>query len=194
MSAPFATTFMSEIVRDFEQMAVRFDTTALVGLGVTAVLLGLFVWLGGMAFGRSLVAVIGAAGGGVCGFFMTGRNIMPAMVWAAAAVVIALVLWKMLTGGYFFWRLFSAVFCSASGTILVFAGMTLLLLYKGAAPAKSIAGKQSFYLAVVAGMFAFGTVEQLLLCRRFGKKPLRKKQADKDKEEISKAPQSWRTS
>ena len=185
---------MPEIVRDFEQMAVRFDTTVLIGLGLTAVLLGLFVWLGGLAFSRSLVAVIGAAGGGVCGFFMTGQNIMPAMAWAAAAAVIALVLEKMLTGGSFFWRLISAVFCSVSGTTLVFAGMTLLLLYKGATPAKSIAGKQSVYLAVFAGMIVFGTVEQLLLCRRFGKKLIRKKQADKDKEEISKAPQSWRTS
>ncbi len=55
------------------------------------------------------------------------------------------------------------------------AGMILLLLYKGAMPASEIADKSSFYAAVFVVMVAFGTGEQLLLCRfRQGKVVIKK--------------------
>jgi len=56
---------------------------------------GLFLWLGGLGFRRALVATVGAVSGGIFGFFMSGRNIMPAMVTAALAAVIAIKLEKI---------------------------------------------------------------------------------------------------
>lgn len=170
---------MLEVLQNFEQAAVQFDSIVLVGFGLAAVLLGLFVWLGGLGFRKILVAVTGAVGGGVCGFFITGRNVMLAMLLAVAAAVIATALEKILVTGSLFWHLASALCCAAMGTILIFAGMILLLLYKGAAPISYIIGKQSFYIAVLIAMTAFGTIEQLLLCQRAKKQLIRKKGANK---------------
>jgi hypothetical protein len=173
---------MLEVFQNFEQLAVRLKPIVLIGPGLATVLLGLFVWLGGLGFRKILVAVIGALGGGVCGFFITDRNVMFAMILAAAAAVIAIALEKILVTGSLFWHLASALCCAALGTMLIFAGMILLLLYKGAAPISRICGKQPFYTTVFIAMTAFGTTEQLLLCQRAKKRPTAKKQTNQGKE------------
>ncbi len=170
---------MLEIAQNFEEMATRFRPIVLIGPGLTAVLSGLFIWLGGLGFRRILVAVVGTICGGICGFFITGRNIILVMVLAIATAVVAIMLEKILVTGSSFWRLTSALCCAALGTLLVFAGMVLLLIYKGAVPISRISQKQSFYAAVFVTMVAFGTIEQLFLCRRTGEKSIRKKETNK---------------
>jgi len=178
--------FMLEIALDFEQKAAQLSPIVLIAPGLVAVLLGLFVWLGGLGFRRILAVIVGAVSGGVCGFFIASRNVTPAMAFAIAAAVIAVVLEKMYTAiagtGFFFWRFIPALCCAALGTMLIFAGMILLLLYKGALPVSCISRNQSFYASVFMAATAFGTIEQLLLCQRTKKQPIRKKQASKDKE------------
>lgn len=83
--------------------------------------------------------------------------------------------------GFFLWRVTSALYCSALGTLLVFAGMVLMLLYKGAEPVSRIGTNRSFYATVFGAMTAFGTIEQLLLCASGAKKE--KKEEDKDKQD-----------
>jgi hypothetical protein len=269
---------MFEIARYLEQMAVRFEPAVLIGPGLAAVLLGLFVWLGGLGFRRTLVAIVGAVSGGICGFFMSARNIVPAMVSAGIAAVVAIMFEKifitMLVGvlaailgfavlarpyienaggatlinrdeiqngeesfgigqsaeitkayiadfiseikrilsqmpmykqvtiaalavlftaaGFFQWRLASAFCCAALGTMLIFAGMILLLLYKGAAPISRICQNQSYYLGVFAVMTVVGTTEQLLLCRRIKEKPTRKKETNKSRKEPETISTFWR--
>ena len=259
---------MLEILQNFEQTATRLSPIVLIGLGLMAVLAGLFVWLGGLGFRRILVAVIGAAGGGICGFLITGRNAMWALVLAAAVCVIAILFEKMfitvmaaglaaafgfavlagpyitqarqaipinagqtqnhnqqlsidetteiiktevddfsdkikqaslqmpahnwaiivvlvvifILAGFFLWRLTSAFYCAALGTTLIFVGMILLLLCKGAVPVTRISDKPSVYAAAFIGMTAFGTIEQLLLCQTKKKQSTTKKEPDKDKE------------
>lgn len=63
-------------------------------------------------------------------------------------------------------RLAGALTCSLLGSGLVFAGMTLLLIAKGAAPVARMEQQGAFYGLVLLGMAAFGTLEQLLLCPR----------------------------
>lgn len=258
---------MLEIFQNFEQVAARFAPITLIVPGLAVIIVGLFVWLGGLGFRRLLIALVGVISGGICGFFLISRNIIAATVAAGLAALIAIIFeklffiilaaalvavfalmilagpyietadgenpanqnkiseqdttvtvrqsveilkayatdftgrikracsqmpvysWAIITaltiiltvGGFWIWRLASAVCCSALGTLLIFAGMILLLLYKGSAPITKIADRTPFYAAVFIGMTIFGTFEQLLFCRRAERDSKRKKRADKDK-------------
>ena len=270
---------MLEILQNFEQTAARFSPIVLIGPGLAAVSVGLFVWLGGLGFRRLLVAAAGAVSGGICGFFIVGRNITAAIILAAVAAAIAVIFERLfitiltaalaavfafavlagpyiknsqeviptnssrmpaqgpalsvresiekvkayiadvsekikqacsqmpvynwlillvlvlifLVVGFFFRRLASALCCSALGTLLTFAGMILLLLYKGSVPISSICSKPPFYGAVFAAMTGFGTIEQLVLCQRAKRKSIRKQEANKRKEGPKETTQAWRT-
>lgn len=265
---------MFEIARQLEQTAVSFNPAVLVATGLAVVLLGLLVWLGGLGFRKVLVAIVGAAIGGICGFFMGGQNIVPVAVSAGLAALIAVLLervfiaimvgalaailgfavlagpriangggatsvewnktqnlsvqqtvriaevyiadfaaeaerifsqmpmyeWAIIgalvviftAAGFFCRRLTSAFCCSALGTILIFAGMILLLLYKGAAPISRICQNQLYYLGIFAAMTAFGMTEQLLLCQRIKERLARKKGKSKDEGEPETVSVNWR--
>ena len=273
---------MLEFIQHFEQIAARFRPVVLIVPGLAAVLLGLFIWLGGLRFRRFIAVVIGAVIGGVCGFFAAGRNVTAALVstgvgaglgvifkkifiiiltaaiaalagfvvlnWPAIEnadnlkqfpeyrtpndnehfdirevveimteyiatfsatlrevcsqmpsrnwAVIAAIGVIFIAAGLFLWRITSAFCCSAVGTTLIFAGMILLLLYKGSEPLSSIYRSTSwYYIAVFAAMIAFGTIEQLLLFRPAPKKAKtvspsgKQKQAPEVPERVN-----WRTS
>ncbi len=61
-------------------------------------------------------------------------------------------------------RLAGALACSLLGSGLVFAGLTLLLIFKGSTPVARMEQQGAFYGLLLLGMAAFGTLEQLLLC------------------------------
>lgn len=258
---------MLEIFQNFEQITGRLSPVILIVPGLILVLAGLFIWLGGLGFRKTLVVIIGAVGGGTCGFLVTGSNVILTLFSAvlcaviavlfektfitimAAALTTALVFavlagayiespgsgevinqsqlqngvetvdvkqslaiiqayvanlgsrvkyacrempaygWAIVTipavvfglAGFFLWRLTSALYCSTLGTILVFAGMILLLSYKGAAPITGIGSRQSYYAVIFMTMTAFGTVEQLLLCTGADKKENTEEESDKNK-------------
>jgi hypothetical protein len=79
---------MLQMLQDFEQTAARFTPIVLVVPGVIAVIIGLFVWLGGLGFRRVLAVVLGAVAGWICGYFIADKNIIAA---AASAVVVAVI-------------------------------------------------------------------------------------------------------
>jgi len=110
---------------------------------------------------------------------------MPAggLAGIAGVVAVAVIL------GFYLPRLVSALSCAVLGTVLVFAGMILLLSYKGSAPIASICNRPSFYGGVFVAMAIFGTCEQLLLCRRCGKKGGKKS----EKEGSETKQRDWRT-
>ncbi len=267
---------MLEIARQLERTAVWFNPLILIGPGLVCVLLGLFIWLGGLGFKKVLIAIVGAVSGGICGFFISGRNIVTAVASAALAAVIAIklerifiailagvlaailgfavlakpyieieneggatlvkwdevqslsiqqtteeakvyitdfvneakwILYQMpvykravivafvvifLAAGFYQRRLTSALCCAALGTILIFAGMILLLLYKGAAPISRICRNQLFYQGIFGIMTAFGTAEQLLLCQRIKERLTGKKGKSKDGKGPEETSASWR--
>lgn len=92
--------------------------------------------------------------------------LMPPQKWA----IIVLLAVISLVGGFVIWRPTAALCFSVLGTILIFAGMIVLLLYKGAAPVGRISSRPLIYGGIFAAMALFGTVEQLLLCRGAKKK------------------------
>lgn len=239
---------MLEIARYFERIAAGFSPVVLIVLGLVCVVVGLFVWLGGLGFREFLVAVVGAGFGGICGLFIIGRNVISVVILAAVACAVAVIFertfitilaavlaavfgfailvnpyiessadftteirqaclqmpvhnWAIIAAlavifivaGFFLWRFISALCCAVFGTLLVFAGMTLLLLYKGAEPISYISSRTQFFTAIFGAMIAFGTVEQLLLCQRKKKYLTRKRQANKDKQRPKETAQSWRS-
>jgi hypothetical protein len=269
---------MLEILQDFEQAAARFAPLVLIVPGLAAVVIGLFVWLGGLGFRKLLLGAAGATAGGACGFFLIGRNLAAAAILAGLAALVAIIFerlflvvlavilativsfavlarphlqsanaaspshpagtlpqgqtatvrqsiettkayavnlgqaikrtcsempaysWAILAAavvlsvvaGLCLRRLVWALCCAVLGTSLIFAGLILLMLYKGAAPITRIAMRSPFYAAVFAGMAAFGTVEQLLLCCRREKRSAKGKKADKDEEEPEHRGIGWR--
>jgi hypothetical protein len=109
-------------------------------------------------------------------------------------VVIAGIAAVVLIMGFFFGRLITALSAATLGTILVFAGMILLLLYKGTEPISHISSKQPFYATVFTAMTAFGTIGQFLLYRRPAKKeiPAAKKEPD-NRKAAEAASYNWRS-
>ena len=114
---------------------------------------------------------------------------MPVYKWA---IIMVLVLICMVVG-FSLWQLASALCCSALGTALIFAGMILLLLHKGAMPVSIISARSSFYVTVFTAMMAFGTAEQLLLCKHQKTYPAGKSQTGKNKQKTKQTKKSWRT-
>ncbi|MBA7660873.1 hypothetical protein ES703_68879 [subsurface metagenome] len=107
----------------------------------------------------------------------------------AIIMVLALI---FIVAGFSLWRLAMALCCSTLGTILIFAGMILLLLHKGAVPVSTIRSKPSYYATAFIAMTAFGTIEQLLLCKHPKTHSGRKRRIGKNKEGPDRTEESWR--
>jgi hypothetical protein len=236
-----------EIAKKLERLASGLQPEVLIGIGVATVLIGLFIWLGGLGWKRVLVFVSGAVCGGVCGLIFLGEHPVQALVPAAIGGLVAIIIEKAfitlltaafagvtafivlseynkihLTGslneivsampakgwlvigasalvfiisGFHLFRLVSALCCAFLGTCMVFAGMIVLLSYKGAQPVDKISAQAAFYGFIFLGMVAFGTIEQLLLCghRHKAAEPKKAKVSDKAKEEGGEQVQNWRT-
>ncbi len=87
------------------------------------------------------------------------RQLVPADLAIIGGVGVGL-----LVVGLLLTRLASALTCSLLGSGLVFAGLTLLLIFKGSTPVTQMEQQGAFYGLLLLGMAAFGTLEQLLLC------------------------------
>jgi len=81
-------------------------------------------------------------------------------------------------------RLAGALTCSVLGTGLVFAGLLLLLIYKGSTPIARMERQGPFLGLVLLGMIAFGTLEHLLLCPAPGRKNGRSAKSRSRREEV----------
>jgi len=111
---------------------------------------------------------------------------IPIKIWAiiAAPAVIFLIC------GVILWRFTSALFFSVLGTMILFFGMILLLLYKGSEPVSQIRGKPLIYGAVFLAMAGFGTIEQLLLCKGSKKKKVTEIEPDEENDKGKKKSKS----
>jgi len=116
------------------------------------------------------------------------RSRMPLHNWVIMAALTA----TFFVIGFYSWRLVASLSCATVGVMLVFVGMALLLLYKGVAPISRICCKGTFYGGIFIAMTTFGTVGQLLLCRREKKRPKKRKEINEDKEESNGTRQPWR--
>jgi hypothetical protein len=245
---------MVEILKSFEQVAVRFSPLVLVAPGLAMVVLGLVAWLAGTCLRRLVLGFFGAGVGALVTFFWGAHNLLLlgvavwlgavfgaalprvflAVLWAFFGIAIGFVIlarapllespntlfqgpdvgqaeeytvpeslditrayWvdvvgRVRAGAYalgpthwailaavgvgllilnlYFQRLAAATTFSVLGTVLIFNGLVLLLIFKGSAPVAHIEPQASSYGLVLLGMAVFGTLEQLLVCRRPGRK------------------------
>lgn len=79
----------------------------------------------------------------------------------AVGIIAALLL---LAGGFILPRLIAAVTCATLGISMIYIGMVMVLLFKGARPLTHINARLGFYGTVAVGMILFGTLTQLVLC------------------------------
>ena len=221
---------ITEILERFESLARSCSPVALVAGGLAAVVLGLFVWLGGLGFKKPLVMITGMVAGVISAYTFVGLKLPAIAISAVVGAVVAIALEKIFVAllaaalaavagfvvlgavyktdfaqgikhaacqtpvhcwiivgalvlisvmaGFYLRRLVSALCCAAVGTVTVFAGMILLLVYKGADPVGHISSKPSFYSSVFAVMTGFGTFEQLLLYQHHAEEPRSKKEPE----------------
>jgi hypothetical protein len=130
----------------------------------------------------------------VATLFAQARYIVSQMTVLKPAIIIGIVVAVLITG-FFFGDLIGAAAAATMGTVFVFAGIILLLLYKGSGPVSQISSRQTFYATVFAAMIAFGTIVQLLFCRHpvKNKMPTVKKEMNNQKGTRETA-YSWRSS
>jgi len=124
----------------------------------------------------------------------TASSRMPVYSWAfiAGGFVVGLVVCFLL------WRIGSALCCSVIGTLCIFAGMILLLIFKGSYPITAMGSRPVFYTIVFGGMVTFGTIEQVLLYKK-GKSSKKEAKTYKKERKGEEAEQpkkfgDWRTS
>ena len=262
---------MLEAFQYFERITVYFAPEVLVVGGLVCMVIGLYLWLGGLRLSRLAAAFLGVLAGCMWAFFLTGRQTaafvsMAAVVGlfavffdkaalvisgAATAVMIVLIIfagpslskseWQdypeskissegaraskgttlieesietaktqlvffaekigqavsrlsakafmisaiaglaVVIVGYFAPQFIMALTCSVFGTGIIFIGMILLLLYKGAQPITHIYVKANVYNIVVLAMAVFGTAVQLLLCSARDRKLAIKRRSDGEK-------------
>jgi hypothetical protein len=252
--------------------------------GIVFLLLGLSIWLGGLALRKGYIAIAGLLGGCIVGLFVVGRNLFSASLTGALAMLSALILEKLLVillaaalaaavtftiiaepyfeqeevteieaqndtseqttiavfddikyelktfgldaggkikqaginmpvhlwviivtpalivliCGVFLWRFTSALFLSVLGTMVAFFGTFLTLIYKGTEPVDYVRGKPLIFAAVFLVMAAFGTIVQLLLCKKSKKQEITKikpgkKNVRKNKEPEKIVEHDWRS-
>jgi hypothetical protein len=242
---------MVEILKSFEQVAVRLSPIVLVLPGLAAAALGLFIWLGGLGFRMLLLALMGALTGAFCSLWVMGQNpaamvllgllgtfvavvfqrfftaallgalagsaVFLIVAWPSLAVQEGVVAGQFDTGdgasalstqeslnavraytlklinatrqaatgvvasrwavvvaatltlllvGLLFRHAGGALTCAMLGTVMIFAGLVLLLMFKGSRPITRIEARAPFFGLVFLAMVVFGTLEQWILCRR----------------------------
>lgn len=101
---------MVEILKSFELIATQLSPIVLVLPGLIATALGLFIWLGGLGFRRTLLALVGALAGATVGFCAANQHL--------AVVVLSGVLGALV--GALLRRFFSALLAGLLGAVVAF--------------------------------------------------------------------------
>jgi len=116
----------------------------------------------------------------------TGRQ-LAASRWA----IVATVTFTLLMMGLLFRQLGGAVSCALLGTVMIFAGLVLLLMFKGSTPVTWIGGQPLLFGGVFLSMVVFGTLEQWILCRRADRRSEAKAPSKKSRKSEG-GKRSWR--
>jgi len=205
ISVVFSAAFAAGIATILDRLFIAILTAALAAVFAFVVLAGPYIENsqqaatirpGGMSAQGQTISVRESAEKMKAYIIDAGQRIkhaglqMPVYHWMIIMVLVLI----FIVAGFSLWRLPMALCCSALGTILIFAGMFLLLLHKGTVPVSTIRSKPSYYATAFIAMIAFGTIEQLLLCKYPKTLSGRKRRISKNKEGPDRTNETWRTS
>ena len=112
---------------------------------------------------------------------------MPYYNW----LIIPLLIVIFIAGGIFLWHLICAWLWGTLGTILIFAGMISLLLYKGSTPITFIFQNSPYFITIFLAMMMLGAIVQFVLFH-FVKAGPRKEKTKADIADDQPKPRSWR--
>jgi hypothetical protein len=101
----------------FEAQAQKFDTALLLGSGIGLLLVGLTIWLAGLAFSRAISAIIAAVVASLAAFTLTGGKASAAILGAAAGLICGAILRRPIFA-------LAAALLAASCTIVVVSQKT----------------------------------------------------------------------
>ncbi|MBN1795545.1 MAG: hypothetical protein JW804_02625 [Sedimentisphaerales bacterium] len=131
---------------------------------------GLVIWLAGLGMGRITLASIGAFFGCIAAYLIKSHPASMLLLGAVLGALVGLVfeiivsrVFGLATSAY---NLIISITSSLSGTLAVFLGLILLLMFKGSYPLSYITQKKQFYLVVACAMVVFGMLVQMILCKK----------------------------
>jgi len=104
---------MLELLKNLEKTAANLNPVVLLVPGIILLVVGLFIWLGGMKFRKSFSAFIGGLAGGLGGYLLSGRNPAFGCITAVVSMVLALLLKRI------FISVLAAIIALAIGYFLV---------------------------------------------------------------------------
>ncbi len=158
------------VTKQIEFAAIQLSSAGLLGTAIACTVAGLIIWLAGLGMARLAAAVIGGFAGCFTAyvFFTAGFELLAlaAFVGVALGLLIELLLSHSIGYATYGYNLIMAILTAASGSILAVLGMIFLLYYKGADPLRHVDFHQKLYLTVLFAMIVFGTLEQLIFCRK----------------------------
>jgi len=111
-------------------------------------------------------------------------------VVASRWAVVVTAVFALLLVGLLFRNLGGALVCAILGTTMIFAGLVLLLMFKGSGPITRIEARVPFFGLLFIAMVVFGTLEQWILCRRADKRSQTGAEESRPRKEQRK--RSWR--
>lgn len=185
-----------ELTSRIAEVTANLDEPLLAGAGIGLVLPGLTIWLAGLGMGRISTAAVGFIAGFVLGHYITHRIDLMLWLWPLGGAVVMLaieyLLSRLLGFGSFAYNLALSIFFAMTGTAMLFFGMILLLIYKGAEPLDLVINREQMFLVIILAMIAFATVEQMTLCSKVQKNLVRARPPKKDTEQEPQERKKWR--
>lgn len=119
---------------------------------------------------RIASATVGGFAGCFIGYLSYTKSFELLALAAFIGVIVGLVIEILLAHslGYatFGYNLTMAILTAAPGSVLILLGMIFLLYLKGADSVNRVNANQKFYLTLFFAMVVFGTLEQLIFCKK----------------------------
>jgi hypothetical protein len=107
-------------------------------------------------------------------------------------LVVAAVGSVVFASGLLFRNATGATAFSILGTVLIWTGLGVLLMFKGSRPVERIEQNALAFGLAAVGMVVFGSLEQYLLCRHANRKRQAKRHKEQEQEQAQESKRNWR--
>jgi hypothetical protein len=137
---------------------------------------------------RESLDIVRAYGSDLTDNIMRAGQKMDFARWLVVAAVGSVVF----ASGLLFRHASGAIAFSILGTVLIWSGLGVLLMFKGSKPIERIEHNALAFGLGAAGMVVFGSLEQYMLCRHADRKRRAKRRKEQEQEQAQESKRSWR--